>query len=1217
MQGSPLAPLQDRWRGHPATPIVEESALSRSSLTLAVADTIRPAWLAALPDISGRPVLAVLPAAADVEQTAADIAAFGPAPCVLDAWETLPYEHVSPGIETMGRRVETLRSLASGVPPPVTLLAVRALLQRVAPNVAGLAAIQISAGATLDLEELERSLARLGYERTYMVEARGEFAVRGGILDIFPATSAQPLRVEFWGDQVDTIRRFSIADQRSIESIEGVAIGAARELVPDEALRGRARSAAKAHPNIAEPLERISDGEFFAGMESFLPWILDSATLDTDAMRDEQSGAGTAQGSVLDFVPDDCIVVLCDPKRCLDRANDLRREEEDLAEALARTWQMPHAGLLEAIADHDDDQVVRETQTGETAAVSAGAPLGAEPGVSEQTPGAEPELPPRLFLPAEDVLADWNGSVWQLPLAADGPDTARVSAGSVEMNVGRPEVLAESLSQLVTRGMTVIVAAEGAGSQNRIRSQLVDEGLSLRALDGGLGSDTGESAIVVAALGRGFVSDDLGLAVVAEADLTGRRRTHRRAAATRHRKTDQAQATYGDLRAGDFVVHYQHGVGRFEGIASRSLGGVEREYLDISYAKQDKLYVPVDQAETVRKYVGGDTPRLSRMGGSDWARAKSKVRSAVSEIADELVQLYRERMTTAGHAFEADAEIERRLAESFMYDATPDQVRAIGEVAADMEAGAPMDRVICGDVGFGKTEIAVRAALKATAGGRQVGVLAPTTVLAQQHFQTFGERYADLPVRVEMLSRFLTTAHQRRVIDDTAAGKVDVLIGTHRMLQPDVTIPNLGLLVVDEEQRFGVKAKERLKTLRASIDVLTMTATPIPRTLEFALSGIRDMSVVNTPPEDRRAVLTYVGEFDEQSIAAAIRRELLRDGQVFYVHNRVQSIDLVAKQIGRLVPEARIAVAHGQMDDASLERIMLDFWDAKIDVLCATTIIESGLDIARANTLIVDRADLLGLAQLYQLRGRVGRARERAYAYLFYPPNRELSEEAHERLKVIAEHQDLGSGFAIAMRDLELRGAGNLLGAAQTGHIAAVGFDLYCQMVSEAVAELKGEAVKAPQPVRVDLPVEALIPDTYMPRESLRLEAYRRLGDATSAEQIDDVRDEWVDRYGSLPVQAENLLEIAVVKAAALRADVNEVVFSRDSVRIAPCVPTGSRRMRLERLYDGLVIKEDLRQVVVPYRGPEHSGRGAGSPAEVPGRAVCNWTVKVLEEISE
>ncbi|MCC7078824.1 MAG: transcription-repair coupling factor [Acidimicrobiia bacterium] len=1191
----------ERWRGHPLAARLVAAAEKGTALAVAVPEAIRAFWLAALPGLLGRPVVTVVAGAAEAERLAHDIAAFDDEPEVFEAWETLPYEHVSPSVETMGNRVRLLRRFGSDAPPSLTLLPIRALLQRLAPASVEDAALTLTRGARVDLEAVERHLVSIGYERTYMVESRGEFAVRGGILDVFPSTDVQPLRIELWGDEIDTIRRFSVGDQRSVVEVAGATIHPCREFRPGTAVRARAARLAGVVPGGREALTRISDGELFAGMESWVPWLVD------DTLDPEGAGQITGGDTVLDHLPVNALVLVLDPKRCLDRATDLRREEEDLADALAGTWELPHAGLLEAITDE-------HTESGEDGAVAAvtGTGDGTEAG---EVPG--PRELPHLFLDAAHALEGSHHPVWLVPPAPEGPDMPAIACGSIEPALGRADALAAQLKELLARDQTVVVAADGIGSRSRIREHLVEEGLALRAVEGVLDVDPGRVGLIaVAPLSRGFVSADLGLAVVAEPDVTGRRRAHRRPSAARMRRDAEPAPPFGDLRPGDHVVHYHHGVGRFEGIVTRGIGGVDREYLEIHYAGHDRLYVPVDQVDAVRKYVGGETPRLSRMGGTDWARTKGKVRSAVAEIAEGLVSLYRERLATHGHAHGADGEWMQRLVETFPYEETPDQARAIAEVGADMEGSTPMDRLVCGDVGYGKTEIAVRAVLKTVADGRQAAVLVPTTVLAQQHHQTFSERFADLPIRVEMLSRFLTPAEQKRVVADLQAGRVDAVVGTHRLLTDDIEIPRLGLLVVDEEQRFGVKAKERVKELRTSVDVLTMTATPIPRTLEFALTGIRDMSVVNTPPEDRRPVLTYVGEFDEQAVAGAIRRELLRDGQVFYVHNRVQSIDRVTAQLRRLVPEARIAVAHGQMDEGSLERIMLGFWDGDFDVLVATTIIESGLDIPRANTLIVDRADLLGLAQLYQLRGRVGRARQRAYAYLFYPPDRVLTEEAHERLKVIAEHQDLGSGFAIAMRDLELRGAGNLLGPAQSGHIAAVGFDLYCELVNEAVAVLRGEAVEEVEPVRIDLPLETAIPVDYMPKESLRLEAYRRLGDATTEEAVADVRDEWEDRYGPLPEGVENLLESGRVRAAAVRSGVREIVFARDQVRLSPCVPVGSRRMRFERMHKGTVVKEDLRQTVVPYDDPRARSRGAGGKRAVSGRDVCNWIISLLEELT-
>ena len=619
--------------------------------------------------------------------------------------------------------------------------------------------------------------------------------------------------------------------------------------------------------------------------------------------------------------------------------------------------------------------------------------------------------------------------------------------------------------------------------------------------------------MVVAPLTTGFILPDAKVAVLSETDISGRRVAHRKAR-PRARATD---GFFDDLAVGSFVVHRQHGVARFDGVTSRTMGGATRDYLVLQYRGNDRLYLPVDQIEAITPYTGGESPSLSKMGGADWQRTRAKARAAAGEVAEELVLLYRQRLAVEGHAFPPDTPWQAEMEGAFGFVETDDQLKAIADVKSDMEQPRPMDRLVCGDVGFGKTEVAVRAVFKAVQDGKQAAVLAPTTLLASQHAQTFADRYAPYPIRVELLSRFLSSAQAKKVIDGLADGSVDVVIGTHRLLGSDVTFKQLGLLVVDEEQRFGVTHKEAVKRLTEHVDVLTLTASPIPRTLEMALTGIRDLSMVNTPPADRRPILTYVGEQDPAAVSEALRRELLREGQAFYVHNRVSDIEKVARDVRALVPEARVAIAHGQMDEGSLETVVLDFWERKYDVLVCTTIIESGIDMPSVNTLIVDRADLLGLGQLHQIRGRVGRGGQRAYAYLFHPADRVLSETAYERLRTIGEHTELGSGFKIAMRDLEIRGAGNLLGSDQSGHIAAVGYDLYVQLVAEAVAEARGEARPIPPTVALDLPGDAHLPQSYVAAEDARLEAYRRLAAATTNADVEDIGVEWSDRFGPLP----------------------------------------------------------------------------------------------------
>ena len=1108
------------------------SLLGSADGVLAVPDAARVIAIAALAELSGRrPLVVACPTGTMAGQLFDDLVSFVPADevALFPAWETLPFERVSPSVETMGRRLEVIWRL--GDPdrsPRIIVSSMRALLQQLAPPSAQAEPVVVRKGAILDPTELVRRLVHMGYRREEIVEHRGEVAQRGAIVDVFPSTADQPIRIDLWGDEVDRLTTFSVHDQRSDRDLAEAIVFPARELVLDDDLRERASRLVAAEPWGREHWERLAEGSLFDGMESWLPWLVDRPTLLTDLLDAPSGSSGTSTSSAK--------VVLVEPRRLRDRADDLLAEEDDLARALASTWA------------RDPDKEF-----------------------------------PRLHTTPDRLLGERRGS-WNLIPVADGPDVPLVEASGWGATAGIGDGFSERLRQLLANDYRVVVAADGVGSAERMASVLAENGVDFSLathFDGTAGpldlSGRG-GVIVLAPLHRSFTIPSAKVAVIAEADITGRRRAHRQP----RRRPRSSASVFEDLKPGNYVVHYVHGVGKYEGMVKRTIGGIERDYLLLAYKGGDKLYVPSDQIDAVRQYVGGETPTLHRLGGADFARSKSKVRSAVREIAQELVVLYQKRVTAERPAFPIDTPWQHAMEDAFPYVETPDQKKAIDEIKSDMERTYPMDRLVCGDVGFGKTEVAVRAAFKAIQDGRQVAVLVPTTLLASQHGNTFAERFAGYPIRVEVLSRFLTTAEANRVIAGIENGEVDCVIGTHRLLASGVKFKNLGLLVVDEEQRFGVQHKEAMKHLKTNVDVLTLSATPIPRTLEMSLVGIRDLSLLQTPPADRQPILTFVGQYDERVAVEAIRRELLREGQVFWVHNRVQSIDECASRLRELVPEARIAVAHGQMDEGTLEQVVLDFWDGNYDVLVCTTIIESGIDMPAVNTLVVERADLLGLGQMHQLRGRVGRSGQRAYAYLFHPRDKSLSEDAYERLRTIGEATDLGSGFKIAMRDLEIRGAGNLLGEAQSGHIAAVGYDLYCQMVTEAVGEMKGETATAPSEIKIDVPSNAFLPKDYVAKEELRLEAYRRLATVTTAAEVDDIRDEWIDRYGPVPEPAAMLLDVGRLRAECHRLGIKEMVVSVSDARIAPLVLKVSESMRLKRLAKDAIVKEALQQIIVP-----------------------------------
>ena len=1214
------------------------SSRSRTDRSLVVAPGARPAVLAAMAlgeqgvqrvaggdapatgsaEASGTPLLVVTATGREAEETALALRSYLPEHdvAVMPAWETLPHERLSPRADTVAQRLSVLRRLAhpeEGGAIRVLIVPVRALLAPVIAGLGELEPVQLAPGLTVGLEETARRLEAAAYTRVDMVESRGEYAVRGGILDVFPPSEPRPVRVDFFGDEIDEVSSFAVADQRTIETLGAVTATACRELVLTDAVRERAAALADAVPGAADMLEKISQGIAVEGMESLAPVLVEKMV------------------PLLDLVGDR-LTVLLEPERVRKRAEDLTATT---TEFLAAAWT--------------------SAASGGTVPVDLSAAAFAH------------------LAEARALALSSNRGWWSFTALAAGPETTRLDLSDPHTYRGELERAVADLGRMARQGWTVVVATDGPGPGRRMAQLLGDGDVPARIVDqlsevGELGRDSdwapdpatpaedtvdetdadgsagaptagpgdGVVRVTQASAGHGFLAEGLRLALIAESDLTGRAsagpRERRSLPARRARRSVDPLS----LHAGDLVVHAQHGVGRFIELSRRTVGGprssATREYLVIEYAPSkrgqpgDRLLVPTDALDQVTKYVGGDSPALSKMGGADWAKTKSKARKAVREIAGELVRLYAARAATTGHAFSPDTPWQTELEEAFPYTETPDQLSTIDEVKADMEKAQPMDRLVCGDVGYGKTEIAVRAAFKAVQDGKQVAVLVPTTLLVSQHAETFTERYAGFPVTVAALSRFQDATESAKILEGLEKGSVDVVVGTHRLITGQVKFKDLGLVIIDEEQRFGVEHKETLKALRTNVDVLSMSATPIPRTLEMAVTGLREMSTLATPPEDRHPILTYVGAYETKQVSAAIRRELLREGQVFFVHNRVEDIDATAARLAELVPEARVATAHGQMNEHQLEAVIDSFWRKETDVLVCTTIVETGLDVSNANTLIVDRADRMGLSQLHQLRGRVGRGRERAYAYFLYPSDKPLTETALERLRTIATNTDLGAGMQVAMKDLEIRGSGNLLGGEQSGHIAGVGFDLYVRMVSEAVAAYKKALARSGKAgadvtgfeegdeedveLRIELPVDATVPEDYIPHERLRLEAYTKFAAARSGEQVDDVLEELADRYGPVPEATARLAALARLRALAAELGVREIVAQGKSVRFAPVDLPESARMKVTRLYPGTVLKPATRTIVVPAPGTNRMGGAALS-----GEEVVRWAEVLLRAV--
>jgi transcription-repair coupling factor (superfamily II helicase) len=1007
--------------------------------------------------------------------------------------ELLPHEEAYEP-EVTAQRIETLGKILQS-PKLVVVTSWQALQRKlISPAKFWEFTCKISLGMEIPLEEMVTKLIRMGYERVDQVQSIGQFSKRGDIVDIYPLDQENPVRLEFFGDQVDSVRIFNVEDQISLYNQNEVLIFPAREGLWHQAdfdrsqpeiiaglnwqvnaleELGRVNEAEALTNRINEALERLGNGHQLPGADQFLPWI------DPNLV------------SLLDYLPEACLI-LDEPLRGRDALQSLEMENASIISNL----------LEKGVILPKEKEFFLEEKTIEAV-------------ISSKKP-------------------------WSLSLLAKTPKTMEPSHiltlpfKTPPLFHSKVEQLASEINRWHKNGQTVVLTVAVKDKARRLREVLREEGITSVLVEPGAEVEFTPRTvrIEIADLESGFEWHGGKLVVLTEVEIYGKQKK-------RYQTSFQQEGTkinaFTDLKAGDYVVHINHGIGRFMGLETLEIAGGHRDYLKIEYAGEDRLFVPTDQVNLLQKYIGVEEapPKINKLGGSDWQKVKNRVKESIREMAEALLELYAQRGVVKGHAFGVDTVWQLEFEDAFKYEETPDQLKVVTEIKNDMESAKPMDRLLCGDVGYGKTEVAMRAAFKAMMDGKQVGVLVPTTILAQQHYLTFRERFAGFPVNIQALSRFQTAKEQTAALDGLLSGEVDLVIGTHRLLSNDVYFKDLGLLIIDEEQRFGVSHKEKIKELRKNIDVLTLTATPIPRTLHMSLAGIRDMSLIETPPHDRYPIRTHVLEFNEEVIREALQRELDRKGQIYFVYNRVDTIDQMAGYLQRLVPEARIIIGHGQMDEDRLERVMLDFYQYEADILLSTTIIETGLDIPNVNTLIVYDADRFGLSQLYQLRGRVGRSNRIAHAYFTYRKEKTLAEKAEKRLAAIREFTELGSGFKIAMRDLEIRGAGNLLGPEQHGQIASVGFELYCRLLEEAIREKKGEVTpELPEPI-VEIPIDAYIPAEYIPDNKQKVGLYKKIANATGIQTIEDIYHEVVDRFGDLPQPVLNLLNLAKIKGLA------------------------------------------------------------------------------------
>ncbi len=1049
--------------------------------------------------------------------------------------EVFPFEVGTQDAQTHCQRMEVLEKLLAQ--EKILIIApVEALLKGLMlPDELQQFFLPLEVGQRVEQGKMIEQVVQCGYERVSLVEMSGQFAIRGGIMDLFPYDSVNPFRVEFFGDEVDSIRTFDSATQRSLEKVSQIRIPPAREMLLTEAVRNKGvQSIEQAlnkikqkisgkksrqdfyhlRNNVAEHLEKFKEGIYFPKWEYYLPYFYPD------------------NGLLVDYLPAASLAVFLEPARMRKRAQDIEGERQKICSTLLAEGGMLPGQVNTYVYFDTLCTKIREKH---------------------------------------DVL--WMMLLLQQVSIGKPQKTFSLSSRTMTEFHSKMTYLIEEIKYWQKQQCRIVLGAENEAQAKKLHALLRENELGAKNLE-----ELPAAGIYIMRTNqiKGFEISQWKLVVIAAREIFG---VHKQKRRRLPKKQETQLSAFTDLSIGDYVVHENHGVGKYLGISTIPVGNTQRDFLFIQYAGEDKLYVPTDQIDKIQKYIGGEEkrPKLYKLGGNEWNRIKSRAKSSVAELAKELLHLYALRQAVEGYAFPSDTSWQREFEDAFLYEETPDQAEAICDVKKDMEISQPMDRLLCGDVGYGKTEVAIRAAFKAVTASKQVAVLVPTTILAQQHYNTFRERFAEYPIVVEMISRFRSPKEQRGILKEVKRGQVDVIIGTHRLIQDDVTFFDLGLLIVDEEQRFGVSHKEKLKNLRANVDVLTLTATPIPRTLYMSLAGARDMSVIKTPPEDRYPIQTYVLEEHDELIKEAIKREVRRQGQVYFVHNRVHDIQDIAGKLSKMLPDIRIGVAHGQMQEEELEGVMLEFYDNQYDLLVCTTIIETGLDIPNVNTLIVHEADKFGLSQLYQLRGRVGRSNRIAYAYLTYKKDKVLTEAAEKRLQAIHEFTEFGSGFKIAMRDLEIRGAGNILGAQQHGHLEAIGFELYCKMLEQAVEELKGEKQekKMTEPT-IDLQIDAYIPAGYIPDEKQKIEAYKRMIAIDTLEEADDVEEELEDRYGDLPEPVIHLLTISRLRLYAKKIGLSTIMAQKNRIYLkfvsGDIRVTHTTIMDLSKAYSGKIL---------------------------------------------